>query len=77
MKYKAGSLVTIRDDLKVGEDYNDIHVFDDMKDLFGRSGVVRDVILGENAVNVCGRWWSEDAVRTMSVFDIPYMLLRI
>ena len=59
---KLGKLVIIRPDLEVGKDYGNIHVFDDMKSAFGRVGAVMGYDEKENAVKVCGWWWSTEAV---------------
>ena len=77
MKYQTGALVTIRPDLEAGRDYGNVHVFDDMSEFFGCSGVVRDVIPDENAVKVCGRWWSEEAVRPIRLQGLVKFLLNI
>ena len=60
-KFEKRALVYIKEDVEVGKDYGDIHVFDVQEDKLGTVGVVVDVD-GE-AVKVGKFWWHKSCLR--------------
>lgn len=62
MKYKVGDKVRIREDLKVGKEYDEATVVENMKRYFGKTTTIRDVYEHCYTLDVDnGDWiWTDD-----------------
>lgn len=60
-KFEKRALVYIKEDVEVGKDYGDIHVFDVQEPMIGMVGVITDI--DGDAIKVGKFWWHKSCLR--------------